>query len=253
MFGQWSPFIWLIITLVPLLWMKNWISRHVQGLGLLLSGDNEVAMIVYFLSFLPGIVVHELSHWLAAKLLGVRTGRISIWPAKKSRGKIRLGYVKVARTDPLRSSLIGLAPLLGGSLIVFLIGQLIFGFGELEDILTSGDWSLSWRYLWDCTRVPDFWLWLYLIFTVSNSMLPSQTDRQPWRPILIFLALVAILFYLSGWVPQVPEEWTDAFLAFTGYLAYAFGLTVAVNLIFMIIIALLEGLVTILSGMRVEY
>lgn len=253
MFGEWSPLVWLVITLLALLWMHGWINRHVQGLGLLIAGDDEVALILYFLLFLPGIVVHELSHWLAAKLLGIRTGRISIRPTKRSRGRMRLGSVRVARTDPLRSSLIGLAPLLSGSLLIYLIGEFIFGFRGLDEVLTGGDWERFWHDLWEYFHVPDFWLWLYLIFVIANAMLPSETDRQPWRSVLIFLGLVAILFYLFGWIPQVPAEWTEAFLALIGYLAYAFGLTVAVDLVFIVIIFLSESLLAALKGVRVEY
>ncbi|GAF95383.1 unnamed protein product, partial [marine sediment metagenome] len=82
MFGNWTPLIWLVISLVPLFFMKRWINRHIQGLGLLLMGDNETATLLYFVLLLPGILIHELSHWLAAKLLGVRTGKISLWPSR---------------------------------------------------------------------------------------------------------------------------------------------------------------------------
>ncbi len=244
---------WLVVALLLLLWMHGWINRHVQGLGLLISGSDEVALILYFLLFLPGIVVHEVSHWLAAKLLGVRTGRIAIQPIQKSRGQMRLGSVQVARVDPLRSSLIGLAPLLGGSLLIYLIGELVFGFRNLDRVLTSGDWERFWHNLWGYFHVPDFWLWLYLIFVIANAMLPSETDRQPWRSVLIFLGLVAVLFYLFGWVPQVPAEWTEAFLTFISYLAHAFGLTVVVDLVFIVVIFLSESLLSALKRTRVEY
>ena len=51
----------------------------------------------------------------------------------------------------------------------------------------------------------------------------------------------------------MPEAATSVFLKATGYLAYAFGLTVAVDLVFMARIAALEGAVARLTGRRVEY
>ena len=84
-------------------------------------------------------------------------------------------------------------------------------------------------------------------------MLPSEADREPWRPLLVFLGLVAVLFYLLGWAPRVPEAAMSWLLRATGYLAYAFGLTVAVDLLFMALIAALEGAVAWLTGRRVEY
>ena len=77
MFGNWTPLVWLVVTLVPLFFMKRWINRHIQGLSMLLIGDNEAAMFLYFVLLLPGILIHELSHWLVAMLLGVRTNEMT--------------------------------------------------------------------------------------------------------------------------------------------------------------------------------
>ncbi len=261
MFGNWTPLIWLAATLAPLFFMKRWINRHIQGLGLLLVGDNEAAMFLYFVLLLPGILIHELSHWLAAKLLGVRTGKISLWPSKGRGNQMRMGSVRVARTDPFRSSLIGVAPLISGCLAILIIGQLILGLGDLGEVLLNREWEQVWESILAHLQTPDFWLWLYLIFAISNAMLPSETDREPWRPVILFMGLAALFVYLTGWVSQdfgelsraVPEVVANAFLTGLSYLAYAFGLTIVVDAIFITAIAILEVLVSRLTRKRVEY
>ncbi len=261
MFGNWTPLVWLAATLAPLFFMKRWINRHIQGLGLLLVGDNEAAMFLYFVLLLPGILIHELSHWLAAKLLGVRTGKISLWPSKARGNQMRLGSVRVARTDPFRASLIGVAPLISGSFAILIIGQLILGLGDLGEVLLNGEWGPVWESLVTHLRAPDFWLWLYLIFAVSNAMLPSETDREPWRSVILFMGLVALFSYLTGWVRQdfgelsraVPEALANASLTGLSYLAYAFSLTVVVDAIFIAVIAVFEFVVSRLTKKRVEY
>jgi hypothetical protein len=253
MFGNWTPLACLVITLSPLFFMKRWINRHIQGLSLLLLGDNEAAMLLYFVLLLPGILIHELSHWLSAKLLGVRTGKISLWPSRRRGKQMRMGSVRIARTDPFRASLIGVAPLISGSLAILIIGQLILGLGDLGQVLLSGEWAPFWESLLAHLQTSDFWLWLYLIFAVSNAMLPSETDREPWRPVLLFVGLVALFSYLTGWVRQVPEVLATASLTGLSYLAYAFTLTVVVDAIFIAIIAVFEALVSRLTGKRVEY
>ena len=261
MFSHWIPLIWLAATLAPLFFMKRWINRHVQGLGLLLLGNDQAAMFLYFVLLLPGILIHELSHWLVANLLGVRTGKISLWPSQRRGKQIRLGSVRIARTDPLRASLIGVAPLIGGSLAILIIGQLMLGLGGLEEALLNGRWEQVGESLLASLKVPDFWLWLYFIFAVSNAMLPSETDREPWRPVLLFVGLLALLLYFTGWVRQdfgelgraVPEVVATASLTGLSHLAYAFSLTVVVDAIFMVAIAILEMLVSSLTGRRVEY
>jgi hypothetical protein len=250
-FANWTPLLWLAVTLVPLFFMKRWINQHLQGLGLLLLGDSDRAMLLYFVLLLPGILIHELSHWLAAKLLGVRTGKISFGPSNRRGNQMRLGSVTVARTDPFRASLIGVAPLISGSLAILLIGQLILGgFGK---VLLNGEWRQVWESLLVHFQAPDFWLWLYLIFAISNAMLPSEADREPWGPVLLFVGLVALLFYLAGWVRQVPQTLATASLTGLSYLAYAFSLTVVVDAIFIALIAIFEAVVSRLAGKRVEY
>jgi len=253
MFGHWTPLIWLAATLAPLFFMKRWINRHIQGLGMLLVGYNEGAMFLYFVLLLPGILIHELSHWLAANLMGVRTGKISLWPSRRPGNQMRLGSVRVARTDPFRASLIGVAPLISGSIAILIIGQLILGLGDLSEVLLVREWEQVWESILAHLQTPDFWLWLYLIFAISNAMLPSETDREPWKPVLLFVALAALFVYLTGWVHQVPEVLATASLAGLSYLAYAFSLAIVVDAIFITVIAVLEVLVSRLTGKRVEY
>jgi len=174
---------------------------------------------------------------------------------------MRMGSVRVARTDPLRASLIGLAPLISGSVAILIIGQLILGLGDFGEVLLNGEWGQVWESLLAYLQTSDFWLWLYLIFAVSNAMLPSETDREPWRPVILFMGLVAFVFYLTGWVRQdfgelsraVPEVLATASLRGLSYLAYAFSLTVVVDAIFIAVISVLEVLVSRLTGKQVEY
>lgn len=65
---------------------------------------------IFTLFFLLGTFIHELSHFLMAKILFVPVGNFSLFPKFKGR-IIELGSVTVAKTDLIRGSLIGLAPL----------------------------------------------------------------------------------------------------------------------------------------------
>ena len=253
MFGNWTPLVWLAVALAPLFLMKRWINRHLQGLGLLLLGDNEAAMLLYFVLLLPGILIHELSHWLAARLLGVQTGKITLWPSRRRGNQMRMGSVRVARTDPLRASLIGVAPLISGYIAILIIGQLILGLGDLGKVLLDGQWQQAWQNLQGHLRTPDFWIWLYLIFAISNAMLPSEADREPWRPVILFMGLVALIFYLTGWARQIPEALATASLIGLSYLAYAFSLIIVVDAIFVALIAGSEALLSRLTRRQVKY
>jgi hypothetical protein len=203
MFGPWTPFVALVATILPLLWIKRWITHLLQELSMRWVGDPDVALILYFVIVLPGVVVHELSHWLMAKVLGVRVSKLSLGPKRKGRSRrVSLGSVQVGKVDPLRASLIGLAPLLGGTATVLLIGYLALDVGALAEVMVGAGMEGILAGLEQALHVPDFWLWLYLIFSISNAMLPSYSNTV------------------------------------AGYLAMAFALTLIVDVVFVFIIGL---------------
>ncbi|MBC7242922.1 MAG: hypothetical protein H5T60_10815 [Anaerolineae bacterium] len=246
------PLLWFIITLLPMIWLNRWISRHLQGLGLLLSGSPNAAVVFYFVVMLPGILVHELSHWATARLLGLRTGKITLGPAR-SGAKVRLGAVRIARADPLRESLVGLAPLLAGSGLILLIGQIVFNLRQLTQAFVLGDAAWFFQTLAGNIKTPDFWIWLYLIFALSNAMLPSESDRRAWLPLGIFLGVGIIVLVIIGWSPAIPPALLDRAIGLVGYLDLAFVITLAADLIFMGLIAGSEALIGWLTGSRVRY
>lgn len=250
---DWLPLLSLIATLLPLYLMQRWINRHLQGLGLLFSGDSDSAIMIYFLILLPGIVLHELSHWLTALLLRVPVGKLSLWPKKKRGGQVRLGSVAIGRTGPLRASLIGVAPLVVGSAVILLVGQLVLGTSNLGHLLLYGTWGDLWRELVAYWRVPDFFLWLYLIFTITNTMVPSESDRTAWPMMGLFLASVTVVFVLVGGLSVVTARARAAFMGGVGYLAYAFGLATVVDVLFVAVIAAVEEIASRVLGQRVEY
>jgi hypothetical protein len=240
------------VTLALLLLVERWTHRHLQGTMLLLTGDPEVAVLLYALPLLPGIFLHELSHALAAVLLGVRVGRISIRP-KLAGQRVQLGFVPVEKTDAVRASLIGLAPLLAGSAATLLIGYWVFDLGTLGVALAAGDWANLAPGLLSALGASDAWLWAYVIFAVGNTMLPSRADRQAWTPVIIFLLLIGVLVWAAGLGPALVEGLADPVTTALRWLATMCALTIAVDLPFMLLIALVERLSERLKGMQVDY
>lgn len=248
----WLPILWLIAAFLVLLLVHRWLEAHLQGLAYLSTGHPTVAMWVFFIIFLPGTLVHELSHWLMAKLLAVRTGRIELWPRAQKNGAVWLGSVQIARTDPLRASLVGLAPLLSGSLLSALIGAHL-QLNTLGSALAAGEWPSVWQQLGRSMALPDFWLWVYLLFAIANRMLPSPSDRQAWRPVIIFLGLISIGIAVSGWSPAITPDAGTLLKDVVGFLLYAFTLIVGVDVIVAVIVAVLEFIVGVVRQQRIVY
>jgi hypothetical protein len=55
-------------------------NRETQAVFLLLTRRGEVAMVLFAVLFFPGVLLHEVSHYVMAQLLGVRTKRFSLIP-----------------------------------------------------------------------------------------------------------------------------------------------------------------------------
>ena len=110
-------FIAFAALLLSLAWASRTIGLLIQEIVFRLTGSGDMAMVILFLAYLPGIFVHEGAHWIMAKLLRLKTGRFRVWPQK--RGKyIGMGSVTVNRGGTVRDSLVGMAPLLAGSALV---------------------------------------------------------------------------------------------------------------------------------------
>lgn len=250
------PFIWVAISLPILLLLQRWIHTHLHGISLLLTGKLERALILYAIILLPGVFLHELSHWVAATLLGVRTGAISLIPRLQDDGSVQLGYVEYykGRTlGPLRESVIGGAPLIVGTAVIFLIGTRIFGVTEVAAAIQSGQLSRLSAALDEVFQTPDFFLWLYLLFAVSNGMMPSRSDRRAWPAFLWLLIGVGVLLYVLGFLNVVVDGLVRPATVVFGYLGVALSMAIGVDILFMSVLYAVEGLLSHIRGVSVVY
>jgi len=165
---------------------------------------------------------------------------------------VRLGSVQVERVDAVRASLIGLAPLLSGSVVILLIIRFAFDVTTIGDAVQRGDVAVLLTSTAGLLRAPDAWLWLYLLFSIANAMMPSPSDRETWPPVILFgllLLSLAVAFGLSsaiegaGVVVEQIMRW----------LAAAFLITLTVDVPFVAIIFLIEVTSSRALGRRVEY
>jgi hypothetical protein len=251
MFDWWAP-VAVVATFIPLAFLERWIHQHIHGVALLATQHDDAAILLYALPLLPGVLLHEFSHWLVAALLGVKTAGMSLLPRRQRDGHVRLGSVTIYQTDVIRASLIGVAPLISGALVVLAMGQWVFGVGALGDALQSGKLAAITSALWSALGAPDMWLWLYLLFAVANAMLPSESDRETWPPLILFLAVVVVAAYILGWSSFLLDL-APLVTSALRWLAVAFALTVVADVPFIIAIALAEKMLSTASGNRVYY
>lgn len=244
--------LWCILTIVPLAFLQRLLHREIQASLLILSRSPAFTITLFSIIFLPGVLLHESSHYLVALILGVQTARFSLIPQMLPNGRLQLGYVETVRSDMVRDSLIGAAPLIaGGSLVAFLAVSRL-DLLPLWDVLRNGQFGLVWLGLTLLPNTADFPLWFYLLFTISSTMLPSPSDRHAWLPLGVAIAVLLALAVLAGAGPWMLEHVAPALNRLLTSAAVVFGLSAALHALLIVPTGLLHLGLARITGLDVE-
>jgi hypothetical protein len=241
---------WLLLLLGPLLLLQRRLHLETQAVFLLLTRRGDLTLVLFSMLFFPGVLLHEASHYLMARLLGVRTGRFSVLPKPLPGGRLQLGFVETSSADIFRDALIGLAPLLTGSVFVAFAGLTKLGLPELWEGLASGNTNLF-STIGDLQLRPDFWLWFYLTFTVSSTMMPSPSDRNAWLPLVLIVALFLVIGLAVGAGPWLLDNLSKPLNQAFRSVAIVFGIAVGIHLALLPPVWLTRLFLMRLTGLRV--
>lgn len=151
------------ITIRELFYVLRWIFK-----------EEKIVFTIISLIFLPGTILHEMSHFLMATILMLRVADITIIPTWEG-NYIKLGRVLYEKKDVVRGFLVGIAPVFGG--LFFL-------------------WAFSYFKLFPQQNIFLNILLVYLIFSVSTSMFSSKQDMIDAIFMLPFLFFIGIAIYL---------------------------------------------------------
>lgn len=116
--------------------------------------SEKIVFSLIALLFLPGTILHELSHFFMAMILFLNVRDIHIFP-KWEGNHIRLGYVLYEKQDVLRSIIVGIAPVI--------VGLLFF-------------WWMSALDPFQNTNIFFRAFLVYVIFIISSTMFSSKQD-----------------------------------------------------------------------------
>jgi hypothetical protein len=246
-----SGLVWFLISLLPFLFVQRRLQRELQAVLLLLTRSPAMTVGIFSLLFFPGVLLHELSHFLMARLLRVQTGKFSLLPEMQADGKLRLGFVETEQTDFFRDALIGAAPLITGMIATALIGLQFLGVDAVLVPAATGRWQAVWPVLAVLPAHSDFWVWFYLVFAISSSMVPSPSDRRGWLPLLGVLAIITILVVVAGAGPWMMANLTPWLNTVLGSLAVVFFISLGVHVILILPVLLLRVVLSAVMHVKV--
>lgn len=165
-----------LLELAVLLFLSKSLIRSISQAVFFLTKSKSATTSIIALIFFPGVVIHELSHMIIAGILFVRVGEIDLMPKVLEGGGVRLGSAMIAKTDILRRSIIGLAPLLVGLVVILGVPFL------LRDQITF----------------PYVLLIGYVLFEVGNTMFSSKKDLEGIIELVIVAAILVLTFYIAN-------------------------------------------------------
>lgn len=180
-----THYIFISVTELILIYLSSsQISKSIFSLIYALTSSKRIAITALTLLFFPGTIIHELSHFLVAKILFLSTGKVSLFPHLQG-DSIKLGSVEVERADFVRSFFVGAAPFFGG-------------FGVLIGVV----WYIQSRGMMIPFISQQFITYIilgYIFFVIANSMFSSRKDFESmWKLLLIVLAIITLLFFVLG-------------------------------------------------------
>ena len=210
------PLLFVILSLLGLLLTKKKMTQDLSRLVHRLGGNQHTAIIVWSIIFLPGTLVHEISHFLVAALTGARTGKIEIFPEyleeelnEKKSTRVALGSVQTQKLNPLQGFLVGIAPFVSGMALLIWLASL------LQASYYVGN---TWIFILEG----------YLFFTIANSFFPSWPDIKQTIPLIIIFVLISFLVWYFGF--QVSLSSNSYVWTILDSLWKAVGISVLLNL-----------------------
>lgn len=224
--------------------------QHIFKVGWLITKSFQTTTILYYTFFLPGVFLHELSYWLAAGILNVHAKGSIQWPEPQEIAELDLSFVEISRNiTPVKLALITLAPIAAGLFSVWFIANNILNFSAFFNTLSTGeltDVATAFRGL---ASAPDFWLWIYLLFTISNTMIPKLSNLRGLRVILIAMGVAVVFLFIIGAGNQVifgtlAEPVSQALGVLTG----TFAIIILINLFFVVVLGTIEAIIERITG-----
>ncbi|HJX45601.1 MAG TPA: hypothetical protein VJ399_00305 [Patescibacteria group bacterium] len=173
-----------LFELIILYYLSRKLTNKIWIIFFKLTKSKKASTYFYSFLFLPGIIFHEISHFLAALFLLVPVGRINLNPTfeedtKGNIKEIKLGSVEIGKAGLIRGTLVGFAP------FIFGITLILLGIGWVISKELLGNWTVV-------------LISIYIIFEIGNTMFLSRSDLKTALELTLVVVVLCLILYLFG-------------------------------------------------------
>ncbi len=251
-----------MILLLTVFWFACVILLSQAITRMVTSATNGL---IFRMLVFPGVLVHELSHYLACKLTGARVEKVQLFGRVPSEGSETAygGYVMhgPSKLPIVGDFLISFAPVFGGlgmmTLLTALAGDPL-GFDQSPAKAVSDDatpvhniqsviWGMICMMGWLPVRIYEnfgdlkFWGYLYLTASLAVTLAPSRQDfanswKHLWKNFLWFALLLGLVYLVT----RILGTFIDSVIA--PYLVGLFAYTISILLVVMLLTFLITRL-----------
>lgn len=198
--------LWMIalaVQLVVLYTAGRRLNSYLAGRAI--EGSRLRRLLIWLL-MAPGVVAHELSHFIMALAVGARVSKfVPFRPQQDPKtGELTLGYVESALPrNPAWRAMVGMAPLFMVPTLVYLLGCALVPGTALGDS--------PYRLLVDAAghpHHPGVWAFAFAYLSASLGLLPSPTDHADLPAALLIVGAGTAVSLWAGAGPALVEEAT---------------------------------------------
>lgn len=230
--------------------LEVWLHQHIFKVGWLVTKQYHTTTVLYYAFFLPGIFINQVVFWLTAGFLNVRAQSVVAWPQKQEIGELKLDFVRLSnKVDPVRLALISTTPLLTGLVLIWHIANNVLNVPAfLNEINQTGSDNLL-LTIGKFTSAADFWIWVYLAFTISNTMMPNLDNLRGWRVVLVALAIgVAVLFAVGAGNQVILANLRGPITDILNGLSSIFAIIIGLDIFAVVVLGTIEAIIERITG-----
>ncbi len=183
------PWVFFLIEFLTLFFTSRFLFKSFYALLYFVFRSKRIAVVLLSAFFLPGVFIHELAHLIVAELVRVKTHGIEFVP-ELTGTSLKMGSVRVEKSDVFRNLFIGIAPIIVGILILTLS---MYGMSRM--------FSYSQIFSSPLSFVITVLIG-YVVFVITNTMFSSRKDVEGAVELFLGVAIIVGALYLMGLTPH---------------------------------------------------